>query len=188
MKKTAKIGNAQINFVYDLMQREYPIYRTTNTNIIMQPGVHEYDLRDVAELRDKVIYGLSIRQQIQDDAKYSITNIRRDRDGYPLVNNQTLDSAFLSLQRANTTEVESIPLSKFVHERGEHPGRYSQLFILPGFSDRSKIHISGVGSVPPVGANSAIVGAPTPTPIVENESIELIWYYMPREICSVVGL
>jgi len=189
MTKQAKIGNAVVQFVYDLMQREYPIFRTVTTNLRTQAGVHEYDLKEIAELRDKVIYGLSIRQQIQSDANYSATNIRRDHDGYPLLNNQALDAAFLSLQRANTTEIEQIPLANFVHERGViNPGWFAQLFILPGFSDRSHVHFSGVGSVPATGAGSVLPGVAAPTPIVDNESIELTWYYMPREICNQVNL
>lgn len=144
--------------VVDVYEREFSSpYSQTLVIPIKSSTQRSFQIPDVDFFRDKLIIGISTRQQNAGDTRYS-------KNGNKLINNTLLAAAFLRLSQNNLTVHESIPMENLVHDSViGRANTYMQLMIEGGLTPQS----------------STIEFAVDPGGTNNGRDVELIIHYVP---------
>ncbi|HMW39298.1 MAG: hypothetical protein K1X68_13660 [Saprospiraceae bacterium] len=145
--------------VVDVYQREHSTPYSKNIVVpITVATQRSYQIPDYDFFKDKIIIGISTRQQNAGDTRYS-------KNGNKLINAAGMAAAFLTLSQNSLSVIESMPLESLVHETSNVAGTYLQVLIEGEFTpQQSTVQFAidpGVGNV--------------------GRDVELIVYYVPKQ-------
>ncbi len=141
--------------VVDIYSREHPQPYTKNISVPVKTARRTADFLDLEFFNDKLIVGISVRQQSAANDCYS-------KNGALLVQDKVINSAFVRLSMNNVQVHEQLPVQNLINKEG----KYSQVILEGGLTlSSSSIEFA----VPIPGDN-------------DGREIEFIFYYVPMNV------
>lgn len=149
----------------ELFAREHQQPYSKAVEIFVDTSAQSFAIPDLDFFRDHFIFGIVTRKQNDSDTRLS-------RSGKKLLNDSVMARSFITLSQNQTVIIDKLPVELLVHEPSAQAGSYAQILIEEGFSTQN--------------SNLFIAGG---VPVLDGESkraLELIFYYLPKTLCSKV--